>query len=157
MGLEAHFDWTNQRRSQTSNAEGVCASTLIKDCNIVIIRESICTPDIELLTISLRPYYVPWEFQQLFFTVVYNHPRANADAATQLIADVTHRLELIYREAPKCILGDFNHCQLHKTLKTYEQYVSCATARKNSMIDFVLWLKCFSCAGVQSRGQTRKA
>ena len=38
-------------------------------------------------------------------------------------------------DAPKFILGDFNHCQVQKTLKTYEQYVTCATTKKNSTID----------------------
>ena len=100
-----------------------------------MVREEICTPDIELLTISLRPFYLPREFQQLFFTIVYIHPRANASAATQLIADVTHRLDTICPDAPKFVLGDFNHCLLDKTLRTYEQYVTCATTLRNSTID----------------------
>lgn len=34
-------------------------------CNTVVVWDRICTPDIELLTISLHPYYLPCEFQQL--------------------------------------------------------------------------------------------
>lgn len=45
--------------------------------------------------------------------------------------------------SPKVILGDFNHCQLHKSLKTYEQYATSATTRKNSTID----LCCISVPG----------
>ncbi len=104
-------------------------------CNTVVIREKLCTPDNELLSVSLRPHYLPREFQQLFFTLVYIHPRANAATAAQLIVDVTHRLDSICPDAPKFILGDFNHCTLTKSLKTYEQYVTCATTLRNSTID----------------------
>ena len=114
---------------------GVCFYVNKRYCNTVVIREKLCTPDIELLTISLRPHYLPREFQQLFFTIVYIHPRANAAAAVNLIVDLTHRLDAICPGAPKFVLGDFNHCQLNKSLRTYEQYVTCATTRKNTKID----------------------
>lgn len=118
-----------------SRGGGVCLFVNRRYCNTVVIREKLCTPDIELLSVSLRPHYLPCEFQQLFFTLVYIHPRANAAAAAQLIVDVTHRLNSICPDAPKFILGDFNHCTLTKSLKTYEQYVSCATTIRNSTID----------------------
>jgi len=118
-----------------STGGGVCFYINEQYCNTVVVREKMCTPDLELLTISLRPYYLPREFPQLFFTLVYIHPRANANTAAQLIADVTHKLDSISPDAPKFILGDFNHCKLNKTLKTYEQYVTCATTLKNTTID----------------------
>lgn len=114
---------------------GVCFYVNQRYCNSVTIRERICTTDIELLSISLRPYYLPREFQQLFFTLVYIHPRADASAAAQLIADVTLKLDSICPDAPKFILGDFNHCVLSKTLRHYEQYVKCPTTQKNTALD----------------------
>ncbi len=36
---------------------GVCLYINKRYCNTVVIRERICTPDIELLTVSLRPFY----------------------------------------------------------------------------------------------------
>lgn len=42
------------------------------------MHETICTPDIELLSVSFRSFYLSREFPQLFFTVVCIHPRANA-------------------------------------------------------------------------------
>ncbi len=113
----------------------MCVYVNERYCNTVGIREKILTPDIELLTVSLRPFYLPWDFQQLFFTLVYIHPRANTSAAAQLIADITHRLDLICPEALKFILGDFNCCTLSKTLRMYEQYVTCTTTQKNTVID----------------------
>lgn len=57
----------------------------------------------------------------------------SASVTAQLIADVTHRLTSICPYAPKFILGDFNHCNLNKTLRTYEQYASCATTWNNTI------------------------
>ena len=88
-----------------------------------------------LLTVSLRPFYLSWEFQLLFYTLVYIHPRANASIAAQVIADVTHRLDSICPEAPKFLMGDFNHCILNKTLRSYEQYITCSTTQRNTTID----------------------
>lgn len=85
----------------------------------MVVREKTCTADLELLTISLRPFYLPRE--PLFFTVVYIHPRANVSAAALLIDDVTGRLDSLCPDAPKFILWDFNKCDLTKTLTTYEQ------------------------------------
>lgn len=71
----------------------------------------------------------------MFFTVVYIHPWANVSAAAQLIDDITGRLDSLCPDAPKFILGDFNKCDLRKTLTTYEQYVTCATTQRKTSID----------------------
>lgn len=63
------------------------------------------------------------------------HTQANASVAAQLIADVIQRLGDTCPEAPEFILGDFNHCVLDKTLRSYEQYVTCATTQKNTVTD----------------------
>lgn len=99
-----------------------------------MVQERICTSDIELLCISLRPFYLPREFPQLFFSLVYIHPRADVTAGCQLIEDVSNRLNVLSPNAPKFILGDFNLCRIDKT-RTYEQYVTCATTMRNSAID----------------------
>lgn len=118
-----------------SRGGGVCLYVNKRYCNTVVVRERICTSDIELLTVSLRPFYLPREFQQLFYTLVYIHPRANASIAAQVIADVTHRLDSICPEAPKFFIGDFNHCTLDKTLRSYEQYITCSTTQRNTTLD----------------------
>lgn len=130
LRLDRNREITNKMRGG-----GVCCYINKRYCQTVVVRERICTPDIELLSISLRPFYLPREFQQLFFTVVYVHPRADAAAAAQLICDVTHRLDTICPDAPKFILGDFNHCRLDDTFKTYEQYVTCTTTQRNTTLD----------------------
>lgn len=113
---------------------GVCL--LIRDewCRAVVIREQLCTPDIELLFVSLRPFYLPREFPQLFFTVVYIHPKANFNKATEIIFNLSQRLESLSPDAPKFFLGDLNNCPVKKSLRTYYQYVDCCT-RKNKTLD----------------------
>lgn len=83
---------------------GVCFYVNQRHCNTAVVRERICTADIALLKISLSPFHLPREFQQLSYTLVYIHPQANASAAAQLITDVTHRLDPVCPEVPKFIL-----------------------------------------------------
>ena len=55
-------------------------------------RKSLCTPDIELLTVSVRPYYLPREFTNVFLSVLYIPPDAKKDNALQVLRDVNYRL-----------------------------------------------------------------
>lgn len=57
------------------------------------------------VTISLRPFYLPRKFQQLFYTLVYIFPRAEQSAVSQLISDIKHKLDSLCPEAPKFVLG----------------------------------------------------
>ena len=106
---------------------GVCLYVNERWCKTVMVREQLCTPDIELLSVSLRPLYLPREFPQLFVTVVYIHPKANVNRAAQHICDVTQKLDSLSPDAPKFVLGDFNQCKPKKCLPTYHQYVTCPT------------------------------
>ncbi len=36
---------------------GLCLYVNKNWCNTAVVRESLCTPDIELLSVSLRPFY----------------------------------------------------------------------------------------------------
>ena len=71
----------------------------------------------------------------IFLTLSYIHPRANASAFSQLISDVTYKLELICPDAPVFVLGVFNHCNFKKTLRTYDQFVTCSTTQRNTILD----------------------
>ena len=119
-----------------SSGGGVCLYINDRWCNAksVIVRESMCTPDVELLSVSLRPAYLPREFPQIFITVVYIHPKANDANACEKILKVVQKLQLISPEAPNIILGDVNQCSLKKTLRDFQQYVTCPT-RSNKILD----------------------
>lgn len=112
---------------------GVCV--LVRDdwCRAVKVRESLCTADIELLCVSLRPFYLPREFPQIFITVVYIHPKANVKNAQEIIYNLSQRLETISPDAPKFIMGDFNHCNAKKSLSTYYQYVDSPTRKEKTL------------------------
>ena len=99
-----------------------------------MIRNSVCTKDIELLSVSFRPFYLPREFGQLFFTLVYIPPDANTKNACSVIMENTHKLDDLSVDSPKFILGDFNACTLKDSLPSYFQYVKCQT-RLSKTID----------------------
>ena len=46
-----------------------------------------------MLAVSIRPFYLPWEFPQLFVILVYVHPKPNADNATEHILSTLNKLE----------------------------------------------------------------
>ncbi|KAK0131958.1 hypothetical protein N1851_033250 [Merluccius polli] len=97
-------------------------STLRLDCDTQVpgkklggghtVRDSHCSEDIELLLLSVRPYYLPREFGQVFVTVVYIHPRANTRVAANRIYDTMAKLENLAPDAPKFVLRDFNGCSI---------------------------------------------
>lgn len=59
------------RESRKKKGGGV-AVFVNKWCNPghITVKECVCSPEIELLTLSLCPYYLPREFSQAIFTVV---------------------------------------------------------------------------------------
>lgn len=94
-------------------------------------RESVCNPDIELVCLSLRPFYLPREFGNILLCTAYIPPGGNAAKAANIIADCVHSQLIQTPEAPCFILGDFNHCKLEATLPGFSQYVNCSTRGKN--------------------------
>ena len=95
-----------------SRGGGVCIYVNKRYCSSVTVRESLCSSDVELLSVSLRPFYLPREFPQIFITTVYIPPKANPSTATSTIFDVVQKLQSMSPEAPHFILGDFNHVSL---------------------------------------------
>ena len=119
-----------------STGGGVCIYVNEQWCahSNVKLRQQVCTPHVEVLSVSLRPKYLPREFGLVFITVLYVHPAANETRATTTIADCEHTLELISPEAPCFVLGDFNKCSLRSALPSYQQYVS-STTRAGKILD----------------------
>lgn len=117
-----------------SRGGGVCLYINERWCKTTLVRERLCTKDIELLSVSMRPFYLPREFLQIFGTVVYIHPKANESTALELICSTVQKLQAVSPDAPNLILGDFNHCSLDKILKYFYKYVSCPT-RNGKILD----------------------
>ena len=91
------------------------------------IKERICNKDIELLAVSLRPYYLPREFTVVVAIVVYIPPSAHAETACDVVHTVVARLQAKYPDSVVFVTGDFNHVSLSKTLPTFKQSVNCTT------------------------------
>lgn len=106
-------------------AAGPLRTTVIDTCS---------SADVELLTLTFRPKYLPREFVQLKLVLVYTPPSSNLMRASQTVASCVHKLEFVSPDSSVLVLGDFNDCRLNKTLPTYHQCVKCAM-RGDKMID----------------------
>ena len=119
--------------TKKSKGGGVCMYVNKRWCSSIIVREEHCCQDLELLSVALRPFYLPREFQRVFVTVVYIHPRANTKNAMYKIREVVQSQETTCPDSVRLILGDFNQCQLKKVLPNYKQYVTCKTCGDNTL------------------------
>lgn len=117
-----------------SQGGGVCLFVNERWCKNVLVRECVCTKDTELLSVSLRPPYLPREFPQIFVNVVYVHPKANVDKASETIHHATLKLQSKCPDASIFVLGDFNQCSLKRVSKNFYQYVTCPT-RHDKILD----------------------
>lgn len=99
-----------------SQGGGVCLYVNQWWYTIIPVRETMCTADIELLSMSVRPSYLPCEFPQIFNTIY----------------KVTQKLQSMCPNAPSLILGGFNHCNL-KSMSSALQYNTCPTRHEKTL------------------------
>lgn len=78
----------------------------------ITVKERVCSPNIELIAIGLRPYYLPREFTLVIAVTVYIPPYRNAEAACDAIHGITARLQTKHPDALITIAGDFNHVKI---------------------------------------------
>lgn len=100
-------------------------------CKNIKVHRKVCTPNPEMLTLSLRPYYLPWEFPMLVVSCVYIPPSANIKTAAELVAEDANAMMAKYPGALAVIMGDFNTCRLDNVLPTFQQYVDIPTRKAN--------------------------
>ncbi|KAL0168321.1 hypothetical protein M9458_036543, partial [Cirrhinus mrigala] len=112
---------------------GICIYVNNRWCDNIKIHNRICTPDVEMMTVSLRPFHLPREFQTVVITCVYICPSANARVAAELVADNANTMLATYPEAPAFILGDFNNCRLNDVLPSFHQFVDVPTRKENTL------------------------
>ena len=115
------------KETDKTKGGGVCVCVNSRWCTNVTLKESLCCGDIELLSVALRPFYLPREFNRVFVTVVYIHPKANVQSASEKISELVQRLSSASPDSPSFVLGDFNKCRLTSTLPHFKQYVTCQT------------------------------
>ncbi|KAL3987852.1 KRAB domain-containing zinc finger protein [Sarotherodon galilaeus] len=128
------------RTRESGKRKGGGLAVFVNDrwCNPghITVKEQLCSRDIELLAVSMRPYYLPREFSHVIAITAYVPPSANADAACDTLHSVVSRLQTQSPRALLIISGDFNHASLDSTLPTFTQYVTCPT-RDNKTLDLL--------------------
>lgn len=102
-----------------------------KCCNNINLHNRVCSPNIEMLTPSLRPFYLPREFSTIVIGCVYIHPKANMRVAAE--QDAANFLMAKYPEAPVFIMGDCNNCTLEGVLPSSQQYVDVPTRKEQRL------------------------
>ncbi|TWW56101.1 hypothetical protein D4764_08G0000880 [Takifugu flavidus] len=73
------------------------------------VKERVCSPDVELIAIGLRPYYLPREFTNVIAITVYIPPTGKADSACDVIHSVTADLQTKHPGAFILITGKSDH------------------------------------------------
>ncbi|GFR70755.1 hypothetical protein ElyMa_005660600 [Elysia marginata] len=93
----------------------------------------VCTPDLELLSLSLRPYYIPREIPKININVVYIPPDANREQATLQMTNIINDQQEKSPDSVILVTGDFNHHTLEKDLTNFHQYIDCPTRGINTL------------------------
>lgn len=146
--------FTNVRLDRDDNSGrrrggGVCVYIWDSWCVNFAIKDKVYSPDVELLCLSLRPFYLPRDYGNIFICVVCIPPSGNAARAASCIADCVHQQLQNKPDAPIFILGDFNHCKLNSALPGFQQYVKNNT-RGDTILD-----KCYGNADDAYVGKIR--
>ena len=96
-------------------------------CTNASIVEKYCCPELELMLLKCRPFYLPREFGIVFICAVYIPPDANAKLAlAQLHVYISKRLAT-HPDSAFIVAGDFNRANLRSVLPTFHPNVTCAT------------------------------
>ncbi|KAI3357165.1 hypothetical protein L3Q82_015622 [Scortum barcoo] len=115
----------DRRSKESGKRKGGGLAVFVNDrwCNPghITVKEQHCCKDIELLAVSMRPYYLPREFTHALVVVVYVPPSANADAACDVLLSAVSRLQTQHPDALLLISGDFNHASPSSSLPKFTQ------------------------------------
>lgn len=119
-----------------SHGGGVCFYVNDRWCKNITVKDVYCDDNIELLTISCRPYYLPREFNNVYMMIVYIPPNGNFTQASETLADHVHLIDDYCPNGISLILGDFNGCDISDQLPHYQQFVDCPT-RGDRTLDLI--------------------
>ncbi|KAK7877732.1 hypothetical protein WMY93_030546 [Mugilogobius chulae] len=105
-------------------------------CTNVTIVEKLCSPEVELMLLKCRPFYLPREFSAVYICAVYIPPDANAKLAlAQVYSSITNS-QVAHPDSVFIAAGDFNHADLKSVLHKFHRNVKCAT-RGDTTLDQV--------------------
>lgn len=115
------------RDSGKSRGGGLCVYVHNEWCCNSRIIENHCSPDLEVLAVSCRPFYLPREFTVVIVMAVYIPPDANVSAALSLLLDTINKQQLAHPDGALIVAGDFNRACLKTVLPKFVQFVDFAT------------------------------
>ncbi|XP_073669588.1 uncharacterized protein [Paramisgurnus dabryanus] len=122
--------------SGKSRGGGLCIYVNKDWCTNSTVIDKYCSPDIELLVVKCRPFYLPREFTVAVVTAVYIPPDADRNSALGHALIAIDKQQNNYPEGIFIVAGDFNHVNLKTVLPSFDQHVKCAT-RGNNILDCV--------------------
>ena len=88
--------------SGKSRGGGVCLYINKKWCTNYTVCDQVCTPDVKVLTLSLRPFYLPREFTNIIMCSGYVPPKAKCNSAADVIAGSVSRLQSLTQHHVTC-------------------------------------------------------
>ena len=121
------------RDSGKSRGGGLCVYVNSEWCCSSRIIDSHCSPDLEALAVSCRPFYLPREFTVITIFAVYIPPDANVSTALSLLHTSINKQQLAHPEGVCIVAGDFSQARLKSVLPKFVQYVKCATRGENTL------------------------
>ncbi|XP_076033704.1 uncharacterized protein LOC143020810 [Oratosquilla oratoria] len=131
-----HLVRSDRKDINKQRGGGVAVYVNEKWRNQSTIKEKFCNDYIEYLVISHRPFYLPGEFNSVYFTIVYIPPSNDYSEATEKLSNCNNKIDNECPEGIKIVLGDFHGCVFHHTIPNYIQFVKCST-RENSTPDLM--------------------
>ena len=90
-----------------------------------MVKSRIYSPNIEAMSLSLHPSYLPKEFTNIVIMAVYISPNADKVVAAETVREIIVQAESKKPNALQIVLGDINRCDLKQALPNYTQYVDC--------------------------------
>ena len=103
--------------------EGVCVMVNFSWATDIAVLASHCSPVLELLTVKIRPFYLPREFTAVVMSVVYIPPQVDKATALDELYEIINSLENVHPEAAFIVVGDFNRANMKKVLPKYHQHI----------------------------------
>ncbi|GFR67032.1 endonuclease domain of the non-LTR retrotransposon LINE-1 [Elysia marginata] len=103
------------------------------DPNNIYKVNHLCTPYIEILTTTLRPYYLLREFPKITVNVKYVPPSADNETAATTIAEAVNQQLTQSPDSVVLITGDLNTCMPDPYIPRFHQYVDCPTRNNKTL------------------------
>ncbi|KAK1789101.1 hypothetical protein P4O66_015048 [Electrophorus voltai] len=122
--------------SGKSRGGGVCVMVNNRWCNnanVITLARS-CSPNLELLALKFRPFYLPREFISVIINTVYIPSQANMDTALWELHEALTQFQAQHRDAVLIVVGDFNSANLKRAVPKLYQHITFPT-RGNRTLD----------------------